>query len=203
MNLYGSTENLEQEIEALFPGARRAIGIGKHIHAQMLPYQAMALYGLTKDYNREGAHIQEIGTASGFSAAIMAIAAPKAKIITLNCAHHEIEAAQINLEEFKSVTVVEAISWDYLAHYTGPYLDMIFVDGNHRQVARDMTWFNWLSVGGLMLFHDYSILSSNIVYETVNKFVSELGRPLDVSIIDADKVGMAGLYRQEGEFHKP
>jgi len=202
MNLNGTTQELEKEINSLYPEVRRVLGKNKHIKAQMLPYQAMVLYGLAKSYNREDSYILEIGTAAGFSASIIAQAAPKAKIVTLNSAHHEIEIAQKNLKKRKNVIVIEAVSWDYLAHYIGPYLDMIFVDGDHRQVKRDMAWFNWLKVGGLMLFHDYSILSSHIVYETVNKFAGDLKRMLDVVIVDADKVGMAGLYRQNGEYYR-
>src|SRR3990172_3671056 len=52
--------------------------------AQLLPWQAAALYVLAQPYDRKGARILEIGTAGGFSAAVMALGAPPAQTTTLN-----------------------------------------------------------------------------------------------------------------------
>jgi predicted O-methyltransferase YrrM len=199
MILRDRPKNLEEQITGLCPAAAGALRESSFIAAQMLPYQAMALYALAARYNVAGTNILEIGTAAGFSASIMAQAAPKARIITLNPRDWEVKDAQRNLSAWPNVTVVEAASWDYLKNYTGPDLDMVFVDGDHNRVNYDLPWFNELKPGGLFLFHDYSEVTCRTVYDTVNLMAKKLGRNLDVSIIDTNFIGMAGLYRQDGE----
>jgi len=98
------------------------------------------------------------------------------------------------------VRLVPARSWDYLAAYAGPELDLVFVDGDHGLVVRDLPWFNWLRLNGLLLFHDYTPASSGKrpcapVYETVRVFGDMLGREPDVLVVDDQGDGMAGFYR--------
>ena len=94
-------------------------------------------------------------------------------------------------------------SWSYLAGYKGPAFDVVFVDGDHKQVARDLPWFNWIHPGGLMLFHDYSPAESTHacppVYDVVNARAIRLGRELDVLLVDDTLAGIAGFYKQKWE----
>ena len=80
---------------------------------------------------------------------------------------------------------------------------MIFVDGDHNRIARDLPWFNRLQVGGLLLCHDYSPewewIPSPVVYAELNGMADRLGRAFDVRLVDNGKVGMVGFYRRLGE----
>ena len=167
---------------------------------EVYTYQAVVLYVLAGDYNRVDAHLLEIGTAVGFSAAYLAEGAPLAKITTLNPKEAEVHVARQNLTAYGNVTVVPELSWDYLGRYEGPPLDMIFVDGDHNAVVRDLPWWNWLAEGGLMVFHDYApadtIRPCPPVYNAVNTLSACLHRKLDIKVIDDDGVGLAGLYRR-------
>ena len=192
-------QQLEIIITNKYPTAFDAYKKSAHISAQLLPYQALAIYALTRRFNVEGAHILEIGTAAGYSASLMAQAAPEAKITTLNPRDWEVITARLNLAPWPNVIAIEAKSWDYLETYNAPELDMVFVDGDHNRIFRDMPWFNLLKVGGLMLFHDYSEVSCPSVFKTVRNFMLELKRSLDVEIIDSDFIGMAGIVRRDGE----
>lgn len=175
-------------------GVEDALKDSASIEAQILPYQAAALYVLVGQYDREDAHLLDIGTAAGYSASVMAQAAPKAEIVTLNPAGHEVKAARRNLGRWPNVRLVQAASWDYLESYGGPFLDVIFVDGDHKRVAEDVPWWRWLAEGGLMLFHDYSPAACPPVYEAVNALGEVLGRGPDVLVLDDGGIGMAGFY---------
>ena len=169
-------------------------------------YQAVALYALARRFDRADCNILEIGTAYGFSCSYIAAGAPLASVVTLNPKAAELPSARQALSHYQRVTVVQSLSWDYLANYAGPKLDMIFVDGDHKNVVRDMPWWNHLVVGGLMVFHDYAPAGTPRpcppVYECVNAWGAKLGRPLDVLVKDTGGVGLAGLYRREGEVWK-
>ncbi len=173
------------------------------IKREIGPYQAAALYALTKPFDAPGARILEIGTAMGYSASVLAQAAPQAHITTLNPRADEADRARLHLATFPNVEVVTAFSWDYLATYDGPPFDVIFVDGDHAQVVRDMPWFNHLKLGGLMIHHDYSPAGSwracPPVFACLNQTCHVLGRGFDVLVVDDQEVGMAGWYRREGE----
>jgi predicted O-methyltransferase YrrM len=207
--LRGSVESLLEQLPELFSGATAAVETSKTIKPGLLRYQAMFLFGLAQQFNRAGANILELGTAVGYSASMMAQGAPLARIVTLNPRQGEIELAKKNLRPWPNVTVVVMYSWDYLERTPAAQtpnetrLDMVFVDGDHNQIARDLPWFNRLSVGGLFLCHDYTPLGSKkpspIVYAELNRMAERLGRPFDVSLIDDGRVGMAGFYRHEGE----
>lgn len=194
MNLSGSPETILNNLFAECPAAREALYNSRAIRAQLLSYQATALFILARRYNRPGMDILEIGTAAGYSASIMAQAAPLAKIVTLNPALHEIPAATENLKAYANVKIEPFASWDYLRDSTGTF-DLIFVDGDHKQVALDMPWWDRLRVGGLMLFHDYSPIACAPVYEAVNALASKLATQLDVCVMDDSKIGLAGLYK--------
>jgi predicted O-methyltransferase YrrM len=173
---------------------------------EIAEYQAAVLFALVRQYNREGVHILEIGTALGYSAAVMARAAPLATIVTLNPKEEEWPRAIEHLDRvpYERVAVVPLHSWEYLESYVDAQLDVVFVDGDHGQVARDLAWWEHIKVGGLMLFHDYTPYDAGRrpcqpVYGAVNAFAGGLGREPDVLVIDDAGEGMAGFYRRAGE----
>ena len=186
--------------QAAYTAVKRA----SRIRGQLLPYQALALYELVKAYDRPGCNILEIGTFVGHSTAVMAQAAPRAWIVTLNPAGHEARKAINNLRDWPNVRVVGERSWDYLEHDGTPW-DVIFVDGDHKHIMQDMPWWDRVRCGGLMLFHDYSPPEAANpcprVYSAVNYLGELLGRPPDVLIVGRDKVGMAGFYVKLGDPH--
>ena len=134
MILQDTANNLKKELDQRFPTANAALRKSQHIYKELLPYQAVALYGLAQRFNVTGAQILEIGTLVGYSASIMAQAAPKANIETLNYKIYEMALARAALLSYRNVKLLEVVSWDYLAIYQGPELDFIFVDGNHNLV---------------------------------------------------------------------
>jgi len=168
-------------------------------------YQAAALGILAKRFNTQGAHILEIGTALGYSATILAQNARLASIHTLNPKDGEYELALPYLSGSRNIVPLKIGSQDYLLDYGGLDLDMVFIDGDHRyeSVKADCRWYDWLVVGGLMLFHDYSpegsVRACPDTYKAVNSFRDILGRDFDVLVVDDRKVGMAGFYKQDGE----
>lgn len=189
------------EVIKMCPEAGKVVARVAGMKRGLLDYQAGWLYALTKA--RQPANILEIGTLVGYSAALMAMAAPKADIMTLNPNAREAEQAARNLEPYKNVRVGIIASWDYLvSQHAHDEYDMIFVDGDHRQIERDLPWFNRLKVGGLMLFHDYSPADASHpcppVYEALNRMAERL-HGFDVLIIDEGKTGMAGIVRRAGE----
>lgn len=174
----------------------------EHIDGRMFPYQMAALYRLAQPY--DGGRILEIGCYRGRSALMMALAAPHAKIVTMSPIREHVDAALVNTRKH-NITVLQGYSWDYLRRDAHAW-NMIFVDGDHRQVARDLPWFNRLEIGGLMLFHDYTREHSTHkhrgfpeVCAAVDGLSKQLGRAPDVKIIDAYNIGMAGFYRKEKE----
>lgn len=178
---------------------RRAIKMAGLGYNSIGDYQAYVLYAWVQKYNRLDANILEIGTLLGFSAAVMAEAAPLAKITTLNPDSREMNRARENLRGYTNVTVRKAKSWEYLAKDTGEY-DIVFVDGDHKNIALDLPWWDRLRVGGLMCFHDYSPAGTPRacppVYAAVNQMATDMSKAEpDTFVIDSDGVGMAGFYK--------
>jgi predicted O-methyltransferase YrrM len=184
------------EVDEAIKSARWATQRGK---GEIYPYQAACLYALATKYNRKDANILEIGTYYGFSACVMAQAAPLAHIVTLNPLEWEHKAALNNLRRWKNVRVKCIKSQDYLEGYEDPPLDMIFVDGDHKRIREDLPWWNELAPDGLMVFHDYTPQGSKRhcppVWRGLRTFTERLGREPDVLIVDSDNVGMAGWYK--------
>jgi len=172
----------------IFP---ESVGIPK----QIKPAQAELIYNCMVPYNQEGNVILEIGTRLGYSASIIAQAAPLAKVITLEHLKERVIKARGYLKPFPNVTVVKAYSWDYLETYNGPLLSAVFVDGDHKRAARDVPWFYKLKPGGLILFHDYTKVGSVNVVTAVDLLAGFEGRKLDIRVIDTEGAGMAGMYR--------
>lgn len=181
-------------------------------------FQAAALYCLARPFNQPGAKLLEIGTAWGYSAAVIASACPDAKLVTLNPHHEEAVQARQNLDRWPNVTVDEHKSWEFLAMYQGTrpdsdfalpgadprYLfDMVWVDGDHKRVALDFPYWNHLRAGGLFLFHDFapewSSRACKPVYDGLMRFREWVGRDFDVLVSDETDTGIAGWYRQSGD----
>jgi len=192
----GTRGDILRQLLQEHPDVATALENSKRIPGQIAPHQAAALYVLAGQYNRRGAHVLEIGTFHGYSASIIAQAAPLAEIVTLNPSAKEATLAIKNLAPWPNVTVGTAASWDYMEGYRSPRLDMIFVDGDHKHIWRDMPWWAWVEEGGLMLFHDYSPRLCRPVYAAVGRLGEMLGREPDVLVMDDDGLGMAGFYRQ-------
>jgi len=170
-----------------------------HAEGLMLDWQLAWLYALARPY--DGAPILEIGTYKGKSALVMAMACPRSAVVTLTIHSPEAAGAALVLAG-RQVAIRIVKSWDYLAAYTGPDLSVVYVDGDHNQLTRDLPWFNRLTVGGLLLLHDWSPVGSPPVqacYRAIGEFSAKLGRPPDVRIVDTRQVGMCGFYRREGE----
>lgn len=209
MKLIGAPGEIMATIEREYPEApaavchARVLTAGCSTKGTVYDYQAMALYMLCQSYNREDARILEIGTYYGATAAVMAQAAPLARVTTLNPLEWEVDAARLALREFANVQVICATSQDYLSGYRGPDLDMIFVDGDHKRVADDLRWWGWLAVGGLMLFHDYTPEGAPRhcppVVMALDDFAMRLGREADHRIIDDQRAGMLGWIKQEDD----
>lgn len=191
------------EIPRVLENARCACPPKKRAIAE---YQAAALYAAARPYNTKGARILEIGTFEGYSAHVLAQACPLAHITTLNPKEWERELARVHLQG-KRVTLRGDLSWDYLArhlkyHRDLPY-DVIFVDGDHKEIKRDLPWFDQVREGGLMIFHDYSPAETPRpcppVYDALNAMSKALGRQFDVLVVDDTGVGMAGFIRRPGD----
>lgn len=166
-------------------------------------FQAAALYALAAQY--DGGRILEIGTAMGYSAAVMSRAAPQARIETLNPKLKEWRRTLDYLGDgdYANVTPIPCRSWDYLEGYETEDLDMVFVDGDHGQAARDFAWWKRIKCSGLMLFHDYAPATvkrgCQPVYEALNALRDGLGRGFDVVVSDDRGAAMVGWYRGPGE----
>lgn len=171
---------------------------------EIAEYQAAALYALARKYDRPDAKFLEIGTALGYSARVLAEAAPQAFITTLNPRADEIAVARKNLARYPNVDIVQATSVDYLASMirADPWhrYDLVFVDGDHARVVADLPYWNFVAEGGLFVFHDFSPAGTYReclpVFEAVSMFASWLGRWPDAVVIDDRSVGMAGFVRR-------
>ena len=99
----------------------KALQVSKPISKQIKIYQAGLIFRLMSQYNEPGNVIFEIGTRLGFSASIIAQAAPLARVITLEKIMTRIERACGNLEQFNNVRVKKGISWEILRKYQEYY----------------------------------------------------------------------------------
>jgi len=168
------------------------------------PHEALVLYHLAAQYDRSTARLLELGTLAGYSAVILAQAAPLAHLWTLNPAPHEYHAAMETLAPYRNVTLCNYASWDYLPAYRAKRdgrFALVFVDADHKHAARDLPWWQHLLVGGLMLWHDYDAESGPAVVATLQQLGQRLGRPLDVAVTDTQRLGrgLAGFYKRKGE----
>lgn len=204
MILEGKAATIFQTLARQYPDAPLLPAVKR----KLLDYQMIALYGLARQFDRPGARILEIGTGHGGSGYMLAKAAPQAKIasLTIDPNGTAVAAGLWKQGNCHNIEAVFALSWNFLEvqeNPLAPLWDMVFVDGDHNRIARDLPWFNRLLPGGLLLCHDYSPQDSPrpsaIVYAVLDGMAEQLGRPFDVRLVDDTKTGMVGFYRREGE----
>lgn len=205
-----NNNDIIRRCEALAPGAAEAV-----VHAnvvvpwckrQMRRHEAAVLYVLASGCNRPDAEILDIGTAYGYSAAVMAQAAPLARITTITPKTEEYAKAFGYLSgEFHNVFPLQAYSADHLAAYQGPALDLLVVDGDHTAdgIRRDFGWLRWLKPGSWVFFHDYSPKGAERqcppVKEAVDELAAAIGRPFDVLVTDERHNSIVAWRQKEGE----
>ena len=160
MKLNGTPEQILEQIAGTLPQVRGHLDI---VARRIVPnkrsiylYQAAALYAIAirQAVLNSRIRVLEIGTALGYSAAVMATAVPDARITTLNPKPHEFDKAVQNLKPWPNVQVIQARSWDFIVYDPQECYDLIFVDGDHARVWNDLPWFNFLNEeGGAIVFH--------------------------------------------------
>jgi len=204
LKLSGTQAEIQDKINALCPFAsivvsRVAMDIPYTNDQEVLRYQAAVLYLLATQYNRPGADILEIGAFHGFTAAVIAHAAPLARLNTLDCNEEHADISRENLAKYKNVEVIHMRSGDY-----PPWkIDMLFIDGDHLNasvVRKDFERWQSLKPGGLMIVHDVSITSKikfDVVVDSVLHFMAthKISRP-DVEVVDGGSRGMIGFYKE-------
>ena len=183
------------------------IAQGSH-NKRVYPYQSVWLYHLCKQ-TPPVANMLELGTYYGYTTAIMALSSPDARITTLEPGLGYPDAVR-NLAGLKNVECLCVKSMDYLGLYSwimpSGVFDLIFVDGDHNKIERDLHWWNLLKTGGMIVFHDYSPAGSGrpcpIVFETLNRFATWLRVP-DELIQDENGVGMVAWikHHDDPEYH--
>lgn len=197
MRLSGTRDELWRQL--VTPEMAVDLASTQLIRCKMFPYQYALVYALAKRY--DGGQILEIGSHMCRGTLVMSLAAPNAKIVTLD--PRSCEKSLEAIAGRKNVIALKMYSFRYLKESRTAW-DMVLVDGNHTRVNQDLPWFDRLKVGGLILFHDYTPEEAARsrcppVYIAVNNMAKYLGRAPDVCVIDHERVGMAGFYRREGE----
>lgn len=201
MRLIAPATEIMRRLQEEAPAWAAPVGV----RCELLAYQQAALYVLARRYDRAGARILEIGTGQGCATFALSRGARRAEIWSLepDGARREIASRNLRRARCGNVHLVGAASWEYLAEHGGERWDIVWVDGDHNAIARDMPWFNRLQIGGLFLCHDYSPVGSArpspVVYETLRRCTRALGRPPDVELVDETATGMAGWFRREGD----
>lgn len=208
LDLHGPVADLWAGLEHYVPEVRARLA---HIHdgmehypkREIRDYEAALLYVMAQQYNQPGANFVEIGTCWGWSAAVMAAAAPQASITTCTPNPNHVKIARRNLARYPQVQVVEARSVELLPEFADNCLALVFVDGDHKAVRDDLPWYNKLMEGGLKIHHDYCPPDTPVrpcrwVWDALNDFGARMHAP-DVLLVDADREGMAGWYRRAGE----
>lgn len=214
VNVRGTHDELWEGLEALYPDVRARVQVVFGLLNEHYPkretrdYEAALLYIMAAQYNHPCAHIAEVGTCWGWTAAIMQHAAPLARVMTCTPNPNHVIIARRNLApHFPRVEVYELRSVDWLPLIDEDSLDMVFVDGDHQKVTDDLPFYNKLKVGGLKIHHDYcpdrplctGPRPCRWVYQALNDFAERLDHAPDVLLVDHNEEGVAGWYRQEGE----
>jgi hypothetical protein len=164
----------------------------RHFHKrEILDHEAIMLMAIIIEMQPKS--IFEIGTCWGYSAAVMAAAAPGAHIVTCVPKEAHVQVARENLRQFPNVTVAQKKSQDI----PKGTVDFIFVDGDHNAIEEDLLWWDY---AGFMLFHDYSPDESarpcRVVYDALKGF-----RPdPDILIVDNQLRGMIGWENVRNHF---
>lgn len=196
------------EIEQVIEKARN---ITQYYKGSIQDYQAAVLYALANQYNKENTTILEIGTGLGFSAAVMSMACPLGHVVTTNPNEIETKAVALSglLDECININCFQQSSRDlYNLHEQGIFkdtngndkYDLIFIDGDHRDIKFDTQWMNYLKPKGTIIFHDYSDGSSKSPCLPVYAELTLMSRnkPFDILVKDTENnYGMAGWTKRE------
>ena len=169
------------------------------IKSQVGLHQACGLILFARQFKGSRASILNVGCAFGYSTACLAEGAPDAKIVSLDVNAKRLEMAKQALLNYPNVRLVKMASWDYLETFPDQRWDMIFVDGCHREIWRDMPFYNQVKPGGLFLSHDYIPSRFPFVVEAMDNLTEQFKRPFDVRIYDDRKCGVVGMSRLKGE----
>lgn len=201
MELRGTQQDLMMLLSRPGSDVAQVVKTLARIPSQLLYPQQALLYVLATKQRHVGGQFLDIGTGAGHSAALMASVGMGVHVVTLEPRPRAIARASAYLAGFGNVQLLQEASWDYLKRYEGPELAMVFVDGDHKRVARDMGWYQKLMRDGLILFHDYTpsgaVRQCPNVWAEVNKMAEWAGQNQpDVMMILADDTGMAGFYRR-------
>ena len=186
-------------IVSRWPRVRAIYTKTKNMHHSMPPWECMLLAGVGTWFNFEGARIMEIGGCKGGSAAIWAEAAPKATIHTLEPAQRYQKELARNLKPYPNVKIHQAFSWQHFEATADDNLqwDLVFVDGSHVFVHKDLVWWNRLKIGGLMLFDDFTPRIYPVVCAAVRDLWECMGHEsIDIRINRRNRAGMAGVWKR-------
>lgn len=166
------------------------------IKSQVGLHQACGLMLMAEQFDRKTCSVLNIGCAFGYSTACLSRGAPLARIVSLDVDLKRIQIAQRALSNYRNVQLIRMKSWDY---FDDQRWDMIFVDGCHRAIWRDMPFYNRVKPGGLFLSHDYIPARFPFVVEALNGLEEQFDRPFDVRIYDDRGCGVVGMVRQKEE----
>lgn len=182
------------------PNAAIAIRRNRLIEGKVDLYQVTCLYMLARQYNRPGSVIVDFGTMYGWSCSMIAAAAPRAIVHSLEPNKNRRMQAKGNLQRrrYTNVEVHGMTSQAFQKEVIrrGVLVDMVFVDGDHHHCEEDMGWWPLIRSGGVMVFHDYTRKYQSVI-RSVDGLVGELGkeRP-DIVLINAKNgQGMVGVYK--------
>lgn len=210
LQLQGTRDVLQARMNELYPAwpdvltaVRRVV---RHNHnKEVWPEQAALLGYMAQQYEAKKAPtFLEFGTNQGFTAAVLRLACPSAKVTTLEpdrakrrLARQILAPLEQGVRPHSSVAFLEAAKEAKLTY------DLIFVDGDHKNATLDLPYFNRLKPGGLFIHHDYAPAGSSRpcqpVFEALTAFGEKLGRGPDVLLQDETGTGIAGWYRKPGE----
>ena len=203
-HMTGTAEEIINRMEIWKPGTEAALqrargAVESYTKREIRWWEAAVVYACACEQDWPGREILEIGTCLGWSAAVMAEAAPNAQIATCTPRKWHVERARKNLERYENVTVHETRSQDWIQVYHGPPLDMIFIDGDHDRIEEDLFWWDLLNPGGLMLHHDYTPPDATVrpcrpVWDALNTFAEKHGPP-QLLFVGPDLEGVAGWYK--------
>ena len=176
--------------------------VGPQNKREVWEEQACALALLAGQYDRKSAHILEIGAAKGYTAAVLKCAAPEATVWTVEPVRTARALVRANISSLGiRVRPETSVAFIEVAKSEGLKFDMIFVDGDHKNIALDLPLWNFLKRNGLFVHHDYSAPGSSRecppVYDNLNQFAELLNHPLDVLVADETGTGLAGFYRTD------
>lgn len=207
--LQDNRQALRAKLRAEYPAWTKLIAaVREHVprhHKEVWEEQAISIALLAAQYNRAGARLLEWGTNRGYTAAVLKLAAPLAEVTTLEPVKTLRRAARTHLQPL-GIYIRSETSVAYLDVDDRSY-DLIFVDGDHKNIVLDLPWYNRLHTDGLFLHHDFSPAESSRpcppVFAGLTEFSRVLNHEPDVLVRDETGTGLVGFYRRAGEQWPP